>query len=294
MLKTLANLSSAQTFRHVDPATCRLWVCHNRDYAALTRERCADLIDGMLAQGRQEFPAIVRRTTDRNQFEIICGARRHWAVSWLRANGHPGFRYFIEIRDLTDEQAFRLADLENRERCDLSDFERARDYAEALELYYDGSQKTMAAAMNISESWLSRQLGLARLPDAIVRAFATPHDIREGFARMLNPALQDRERAQQLLDLARQFQAEQDRRRIAHEPALTSDEVMRQFRRAAASPTPTQSRKKQFKQPGETVGITMSRTKDAIRLDIPTNISRYGLLGAFRSFANEFFQDTSR
>ena len=40
----------------------------------------------------------------------------HWAITWLRANNYPDFRYLIEVRDLTDEQAFRLSDIENRDR----------------------------------------------------------------------------------------------------------------------------------------------------------------------------------
>jgi len=31
-----------------------------------------------------------------------------------------------DYRDLTDEEAFRLADIKNRDREDISDFERAR------------------------------------------------------------------------------------------------------------------------------------------------------------------------
>ena len=45
----------------VDPAACRIWEGHNRDYAALNERICADLIESLRAQGRQEVPAIVRR-----------------------------------------------------------------------------------------------------------------------------------------------------------------------------------------------------------------------------------------
>src|SRR3546814_6435774 len=47
----------------VDPARCRIWEHHNRDYSALNEDRCADLIETIVAQGKQEFPAIVRRVT---------------------------------------------------------------------------------------------------------------------------------------------------------------------------------------------------------------------------------------
>jgi ParB family chromosome partitioning protein len=45
----------------VDPAQCRIWEAHHRDYAALNPDNCADLIDSLKAEGRQNFPAIVRR-----------------------------------------------------------------------------------------------------------------------------------------------------------------------------------------------------------------------------------------
>lgn len=175
----------------VDPARCRIWDRHNRDYGALNEERCGDLIESILAQGRQEVPAIVRRVMGDpdHDFEVICGARRHWSVTWLRGNNHPEIRYLVEIRDLTDEQAFRISDLENRAREDLSDIERARDYLQALGLYYNGRQKDMAKRLNQSEAWLSRYLDLARLPAEIVGAFANPLELKISHIGALKPIL---------------------------------------------------------------------------------------------------------
>lgn len=66
----------------VDPARCRMWPGHNRDYAALSEERCRDLIESLKAQGRQEIPAFVRRlqSASGRDFEVISGARRHWSI----------------------------------------------------------------------------------------------------------------------------------------------------------------------------------------------------------------------
>ena len=122
----------------IDPGRCRIWGEHNRDYAALSADNCDDLIDSFKAEGRQNFPAIVRRIQGDpdHDYEVICGARRHWAVTWMRAHHQPDFRFLVEPRELTDEEAFRLADLENRSRRDLSDYERASDYARAIDRYY--------------------------------------------------------------------------------------------------------------------------------------------------------------
>lgn len=175
----------------VDPARCRIWDGHNRDYAALDDAACADLIESFKAQRRQEIPAIVRRVVDdpAHDFEVICGARRHWTVSWLRAHDFPDFRFLIEPRELTDEEAFRLADLENRSRQDLSDFERAADYARAVERYYEGSQQRMAERLEVSLSWLNRYLELARLPAEVIASFGAARIIGISHAGKLAPVL---------------------------------------------------------------------------------------------------------
>lgn len=178
--------------RWVDPICCWMWERHNRRYDLLTESRCQDLIDGFKSQGRQEFPAIVRKI-DGNpnvDYEVICGARRHWTVTWLRANNYPDFKYLIEVRDLTDEQAFRLSDIENRDNLDLSDYERAIDYKSALKNYYK-NQKEMAKRIEVSEAWLSRYLDLADLPDIIIKAFVDITEIRSKHGRDLKPYLKD-------------------------------------------------------------------------------------------------------
>ena len=163
----------------VDPTRCRMWSGHNREYSLLNEQHCADLIESIKAQGRQEIPAIVRRVIGdpEHDFEVICGARRHWTISWLRSHNYPDFKFLIDVRDIGDEEAFRLADIENRARDDLSDLERARDYLRALGAYYDGRQKTMAERLHVTESWLSRYLDLARLPEKLMVAFPEPQEL---------------------------------------------------------------------------------------------------------------------
>jgi len=211
----LAELAAGRTVTRVqelvDPATCRIWPGHNRDYAALNEETCADLIESFRAQGRQEVPAIVRRVTDDPAvaFEVVCGARRHWTVAWMRAHGSPEFRFLIEPRELTDEEAFRIADLENRSRRDLSDYERAADYARAIDRYYEGSQQRMAERLEVSKSWLSRYLELARLPAEIVAAFGSPHIIGISHGATLAPLLRLPPQRERMLAAAAALAAEQ-------------------------------------------------------------------------------------
>ncbi len=179
----LADLASGavvnRTHELVDPARCRMWAGHNREYGLLNEQRCEDLIESIKAQGRQEMPAIVRRVSGDPDydFEVICGARRHWTISWLRSHNYPDFKFLIDVREIGDEEAFRLADIENRARDDLTDLERARDYLRALDAYYDGRQKTMAERLNVSESWLTRYLDLARIPGELMAAFKEPQEL---------------------------------------------------------------------------------------------------------------------
>ncbi len=216
----LAELTrgSSQTRLHelVDPARCRIWQYHNRDYAALSEGTCADLLESIKAQGRQEVPAIVRRVSDAtdHDWEVICGARRHWTISWLRAHNHPEMKFLIEPRELTDEEAFRLADLENRSRKDLSDYERATDYARAVDLFYNGSQQRMVERLEVSKSWLSRYLELAKLPAPILAAFGTPHALGISHAATLAPLLKAPKSATALIEAADALASEQRERHL--------------------------------------------------------------------------------
>lgn len=239
-LSQLAAGNTVTRFQEqVDPARCRIWEGHNRDYAALTEETCADLIESFKAEGRQNFPAIVRRVEGdpAHDWEVICGARRHWTVSWMRAHERPDFKFLVEPRELTDEEAFRLADLENRSRRDLSDYERALDYARAIERYYGGSQQQMAERLEVSKSWLSRYLELARLPGEIVAAFASPHAIGISHAAILAPLLRvDVQRARVVAEAAR-IATERAELAGRSEPPLSPAGVMQRLTAAARAET---------------------------------------------------------
>src|SRR3546814_10927509 len=83
----------------------------------------------------------------------------------------------------TDEEAFRVSDVENRSRKDITDWERGIEYSRALAEFYNGSQNEMAEHLKISRSWLSRLLDVVRLPEAIIAAFADRHAITVRVAR---------------------------------------------------------------------------------------------------------------
>ena len=286
----LAGEREEKVLHWVDPAQCRMWDRHNREYALLTEDNCRDLIDGIRAQGQQEFPAIVRRLEGEDaQYEVICGARRHFAVSWLRANNYPQFRYLVEIRNLTDEEAFRLADIENRGRDDISDYERACDYARAIDLYYGGKQKSMAARLEVSEAWLSRYLGLAKLPDEVVRAFASIRDLRELHARTLKPLLaKPQERAAVLAEAAK-IALEQQAAREGQGRGLEAAQVLARLKSTAATRKPKVAGAKCYRRASGESGITARRSGRKTVLEVPDTLSRTAAEAALALFLDDRF-----
>ena len=222
----------------VDPEACRLWSRHNRKFDRLNDANCRDLIESFISSGKQEIPAIVRPVTDDNtvNYEIICGARRYWTVRWLRAHNYPQFQYLIEVRHLTDEEAFRLSNLENLDRSDISDYERALDYAQALGAYYENAKGRMAQRLIKSPSWLSRYLRLARLPVPIADAYAHWTDLKLHHAKDLLSLLDDPKRGPLLLQRAEELHAQH--RANAEEGArpMRGPVVFRQLKSVAATP----------------------------------------------------------
>lgn len=239
-ISTLARVASGdlreKTLLLVDPARCRMWAHHNRRYDLLDVGACAELLEGLRSQGGQEFPAIVRRVKGDPDYdyEVICGARRHWCVSYLRNVEHRDIKFLIEERELSDEAAFRLADIENRARQDISDYERALDYEYALAAFYGGVARRMAERLEMSPAWLSRLLDVAKLPQAIVGAFGDVREIKVNHVRELKPLLDRQDCKQRMLAEAHSLARRQLAERSAGRPALDGAKVVQALKAAAA------------------------------------------------------------
>ncbi|MGI3171161.1 ParB/RepB/Spo0J family partition protein [Pseudooceanicola sp. C21-150M6] len=273
---TMAEQASGQrqekVLRLVDPESCVMWAGHNRAYDALTEDNCRDLIDGLLSQGQQEFPAIVRRLRggqggEGPEFEVICGARRHFAVSWLRANNYPKFQYLVEERELTDEEAFRLADIENRDREDISDYERALDYARAVKEYYGGKQNVMAERLQVSPAWLSRYLQLARLDSRIIAAFPSLRDVKELHARTLKPLLAEEESRLRVL-----YEAAKIADGRAAGEAIPVARVMSRLKAAATPPRQRDVAETVYRSGPGAAGVQLRRKGNRLSLEFARDI----------------------
>lgn len=287
----MAGDTEEKTLRWIDPSEARMWARHNRDYALLNDENCRDLIDGIKSQGRQEFPAVVRRIEgEAEAYEVICGARRHFAISWLRAHNYTQFKYLVEVRDLSDEEAFRLADIENRDRADISDYERAVDYAEAIRLYYGGKQNAMAARLEVTEAWLSRYLNLARLPAEIVAAFYAKTDIKELHARTLKPLILKPSDKAKVVAEAKLIGAEQRASMAGQGAPIEAVAVVARLKKAlSVKPVRTPVLKTQYKPEGAGAGVTLVKKGRKMALEFSEDISREELDKALSDFMSEHF-----
>ncbi|MDT0576033.1 ParB/RepB/Spo0J family partition protein [Croceicoccus sp. F390] len=212
----------------LDPSRVRPWAGNARSYSHLNADNCRELIDSLIAENGQKVPAIVRRIDGDplHDYEVIAGTRRHWAISWLRANSYPEMRFVAQVADLDDEAAFRLADIENRARKDVSDLERARNYAAALKTHYGNHMTRMAERLKLSKGWLSKMIKVAGIPDAVIDAFASPADVQLKPAYPLAQALDDKERSPAIRKEAARLAKRQEVLAGRGSPPLATAEVI--------------------------------------------------------------------
>lgn len=215
----------------LDPARVRIWPGNARSYAHLTEAGCRELIDSIIAEGGQKVPAVVRRVEGdpAHDYEVIAGTRRHWSISWLRAHSYPDMQFVAQVATLDDEAAFRLADLENRARADVSDLERARNYAAALKAHYGNHASRMADRLKLSKGWLSKMLRVAALPDAVVAAFGSPAEVQLKGGYALAQALDDKAQAAAIVAEAKAIAREQAAARAKGAATLPAADVLKRL-----------------------------------------------------------------
>lgn len=119
----------------------------------------------------QRTPISVRKIGNKSndhsstRFELVGGERRFRAakiakIKTLRA----------EVETLSDDDARRLALVDNLEREDLTDVERFRSFRDLLAAGIYKTQKDLAAAVGITTGALSNQLRILELPECVFDA----------------------------------------------------------------------------------------------------------------------------
>jgi ParB family transcriptional regulator, chromosome partitioning protein len=200
----------------VDPFRCRMWELHDRLEAYVTAETCSAEIESFEKHG-QLVAALGRPLTDQGGFdvELICGARRLLVARLLKKP------LLVELREMTDREAIVAIDIENRQRADVSAYERGLSFAQWLRSGHFTSQEEIVRVLRLSPAQVSRLLRLSRLPTVILKAFSTPTDIREGWGLDLLDALEDENRRQATINTARAL--------AQATPRLPGKEVYRQL-----------------------------------------------------------------
>jgi ParB family chromosome partitioning protein len=121
---------------------------------------------------------------DGPRYEIVFGHRRHEACAQL------GLPVLVFIDNLDDRALFEEMERENRERADLSAWEQGVMYARALDRGLYPSLRQMASAIGVDPTNLSKALVLARLPEQVLKAFASPLDLQFRWSTALKAALE--------------------------------------------------------------------------------------------------------
>ena len=211
----------------VDPFRCRMWAQHDRLDEYITEATCKTEIESFSKHG-QLVPVLGRRVRgeDEFEFELIYGARRLFVARHLKKPLN------VRVRELTDREALIAMNIENRQRQDISPYERGLSYARSLRLSVFQTQEEMARELQISSSQISRLLKLSRLPAIVIGAFESPFDISEVWGLELANAWEDQARRPLLTRNARAIG------RLATRPAAPS--IYEQLTAA-----PNQSRKLQ-------------------------------------------------
>ena len=117
-------------------------------------------------------------------YEIVFGHRRHRACLEL------GLPISAMVEDLAEQQMFVQMERENRARKDLSAWEQGMMYARALDQGLYPSNRQLASAIGRDLGDIGKALSLARLPLAVVQAFASPLDLQYRWAKPLGDAQQ--------------------------------------------------------------------------------------------------------
>ncbi len=178
----------------ISPFRCRMWALHDRLESDITEESCKAELGSFQRHG-QLVPVLGRRLRNdaHHDVELIYGARRLFVAR------HLNMPLRVELRNLDDRAAIVAMDIENRQRTDISPYERGLSYARWLSQGHFTSQANLAKALKISTAQLSRLLSLSRLPREILDAFGSPLQICEGWGAELCAAVDDARRAPAVL-----------------------------------------------------------------------------------------------
>lgn len=191
MKERLSHFDGASPVRALDPSAIVSSKWANRHVTSFQGPEFESLKEEIRQAGGNVQPIKVRpvalngSTPDApGQFELIYGHRRHRACLELELPVNA------LIEDATDAELFQQMERENRGRQNLSAWEQGRMYRQALDEGLYPSLRKLAEAVGVDQSMVSKSIALARLPNDVVDAFATPLEIQYRWAQPLSEAQQ--------------------------------------------------------------------------------------------------------
>lgn len=257
----------------LDPKRIRPSRWKNRDARAFLTQAFIDLKEEIAAAGRNVQPIKVRKIGSDEHgdlYEVVFGHRRHRATSEL------GLPVAAVIEELSDVDAYKEMERENRHRADLSPWEQGLMYADALTKGLFPSARSLAQALGVDHSNVAKVVKLANLPQDMIDAFQSPLELQVRWGNDLAGAYEtDPERvlnvARQLAELPTKLAAKQVFERLMGytntQSALTVTELKRD---------------------GKVVGSWRRTAKGAIKVDLKakslTPEQEKKLLGLLESF----------
>ena len=121
-------------------------------------------------------PLLVRKVG--NYYEIVAGERRYQASKLAGLKEVP-----VVIREISDEDVFKLALIENLQRADLTPIEEARGYKQLIK-EKDLTQEELSKILSKSRSAITNTLRLLDLPE-VVQGFVADGLLTAGHARAI-------------------------------------------------------------------------------------------------------------
>ena len=187
----LREFEGATPVRSLDAASVRPSRWANRHEASFNDAEFRELKAEIESAGGNVQPVKVRPLSAAEaaaapglRYELVFGHRRHRACLEL---GLP-VRALVEA--VSDQQLFEAMERENRGRKNLSPWEQGCMYRRALDEGLYPSLRKLSEAVQVDVSLVSKSLALARLPAAVVEAFASPLEIQFRWAQPLSELLQ--------------------------------------------------------------------------------------------------------
>ena len=139
-------------------------------------------------------PLLVRKVG--NYYEIVAGERRYQASKLAGLKEVP-----VVVREISDEDVFKLALIENLQRSDLTPIEEARGYKQLIK-EKDLTQEELSKILSKSRSAITNTLRLLDLPE-VVQGFVADGLLTAGHARAILAVPSDEGRvrlAQKVID----------------------------------------------------------------------------------------------